>query len=177
MLSLKKFLIPGAVAASLLLAACGSSSSGSGSPAANPYQHPSQPAASTSGALTIGTTSASGGKYLTGASGRALYIWVADSKDMSSCSGACASAWPPLTATSMPKVTGGASAADISLISRSDGAKQVAYKGQPLYYYVGDTGPGTTNGNGSNQFGAKWWLLSPSGMQIRASSTASGSSW
>ncbi len=33
---------------------------------------------------------------LVGPNGRALYLWVADSGDMSSCSGACAQAWPPL---------------------------------------------------------------------------------
>jgi predicted lipoprotein with Yx(FWY)xxD motif len=177
MLSLKKLLIPGALAASLLLAACGSSSSGSGSPAAGSSMPANQPAAASSGgAVTIGTAGGSGGTYLTGASGRALYIWVADSKDKSVCSGACAQAWPPLTAATTPKVSGGVNASQISLISRSDGAKQVAYKGQPLYYYVGDTRAGTTTGNGSNQFGAKWWLLSPAGTYVGASSTAGASS-
>jgi predicted lipoprotein with Yx(FWY)xxD motif len=115
------------------------------------------------------------GTYLTGASGRALYIWVADSKGKSSCAGACAQAWPPLTASSMPKVAGGAHAGDISLISRSGGTKQVAYMGRPLYYYAGDTGSGTTNGQGSNQFGAKWWLISPAGGQVTSSSSTASS--
>jgi hypothetical protein len=76
----------------------------------------------------------------------------------------------------MPKVTGAANAADVSLISRSNGTKQVAYKGRPLYYYAGDTGPGMTNGQGSDQFGAKWWLISPSGGQVSGSSGAASSS-
>lgn len=178
MLSLNKFLIPTVVGASLLLAACGGSShkSSSSSPAGNAPPPASQPASGTSSALTIGAGSGSVGTYLTGASGRALYIWVADGKGKSSCSGACATAWPPLSAGSTPKVTGGASAADISLISRSDGTKQVAYKGQPLYYYVGDTGPGMTNGQGSDEFGAKWWLISPSGGQVSGPSSAAASS-
>lgn len=76
----------------------------------------------------------------------------------------------------MPQVSGGAKAADLSLISRSDGVKQVAYKGRPLYYYAGDTGAGSTSGQGSDQFGAKWWLISPSGGQIGASTSAASSS-
>lgn len=124
----------------------------------------------------VGTANGSVGTYLTGASGRALYIWVADSSGKSACSGACAQAWPPLTDSSTPKVTGGAQAADLSLITRSDGTKQVAYKGRPLYYYAGDTGAGSTNGQGSNQFGAKWWLISPSGGTVGSSSSSASSS-
>ena len=183
MLSFKKLLIPGAVGASLLLAACGGSSHSSSSPAASTSSSASQPASSaygpastSSSSLTISTARGSVGTYLTGASGRALYIWVADGKDKSSCSGGCAKAWPPLTASSMPKVRGGASAGDITLISRSDGTKQVAYKGRPLYYYAGDTGAGMTNGQGSDQYGARWWLISPSGGQVGASSSAAASS-
>ena len=178
MLSFNKLLIPAAVGVSVLLAACGGSSQkpGSSSTSAGASPTASQPASSSSAAPTIGTGSGSVGTYLTGASGRALYIWVADRKDKSSCSGACAQAWPPLTASSMPKVTGAANAADVSLISRSKGTKQVAYEGRPLYYYAGDTGPGMTNGQGSDQFGAKWWLISPSGGQVSGSSGAASSS-
>lgn len=172
---LNRSLIPTvtALGASLLLAACGSSSSHSSNTSAGSSPSPSQPASSSSSSLTIATASGSAGTYLTGASGRALYIWVADSKGKSACLGACAQAWPPLTASSMPKVAGGANAASVSLISRSDGTKQVAYDGRPLYYYAGDTGPGTTNGQGNDGFGAKWWLISASGGQLSSSSTPS----
>jgi predicted lipoprotein with Yx(FWY)xxD motif len=117
------------------------------------------------------------GTYLVGASGRAVYLWVADSNGKSSCSGACATAWPPLTAGSMPHVTGAARAADVSLISRSDGAKQVAYKGHPLYYFIADTRSGMLKGQGNDGFGAKWWLVGPSGSAItKGASSASTSS-
>jgi predicted lipoprotein with Yx(FWY)xxD motif len=175
--SFNKLLIPTAIVASLLLAACGSSShsSSSSTQAASAYPATSAPASSTASAMSVGTAKGSAGTYLTGPSGKALYIWVADSNGTSACSGACAQAWPPLTAATTPKVSGGANAADITLISRSDGTKQVAYKGRPLYYYVGDTGPGMTNGQGSNQFGAKWWLIGPSGTLITTSSSSAGS--
>ena len=180
MFSFNKLLITTAAGSSLLLAACGGSShkSSSSSPAASTSPSASQPTSSSSGALTIGTASVSAGRYLTGASGRALYIWVADPKGRSSCAGSCAKVWPPLTASSMPKVTGGVTAADITLIPRSDGTKQVAYHGRPLYYYAGDTGAGMISGNGSKQFGAYWWLISPAGGYVDRSSSggSSGSS-
>jgi hypothetical protein len=54
----------------------------------------------------------------------------------------------------------------------------VTYDGHPLYYFEGDSGPGTASGQGSDSFGAKWWLVAPSGSDVTASVTsftASGS--
>src|SRR5581483_3160305 len=94
-------------------------------------------------------------------------------------SGACAQAWPPLTAKGKPSVSGGASAVQLGTTIRSGGARQVTYMGHPLYYYAGDSSKGQVNGQGSNQFGAKWWLVAPSGSAITTSgpsASASGSS-
>jgi predicted lipoprotein with Yx(FWY)xxD motif len=108
------------------------------------------------------------GNYLTGASGRALYLWVADKGGKSACSGACTGVWPPVTTSGTPSVSGGAQASDLGTIIRSDGVKQVTYKGHPLYYYAADTSAGQTTGEGSNSFGAKWWLVAPTGSEITA---------
>jgi predicted lipoprotein with Yx(FWY)xxD motif len=179
------------VAAALLIAACGSSKSkptttSSVAPAASTT---STPSSTSSSALTIGTAKGADGTYLVGASGRALYLWDADTGGMSNCAGACAQAWPPVTASATPQVSGGVSAADISTITRSDGKKQVTYKGHPLYYFVADATSGTTKGQGSDSFGAKWWLVAPSGSAITSggsakksgsggsSSSSSSSSW
>lgn len=164
------------VGVALLLTACGSSSSGYGAGSA-----PTSASASTSTAAAtasaITTAKGHAGTYLVGPSGRALYLWVADSSGKSSCSGSCAQVWPPVVATGTPVASGGAMTADLGRITRADGTKQVTYKGHPLYYYVTDTGPGTTKGQGSNSFGAKWWLLTPSGSAIKSKgSSSSGSS-
>ena len=136
----------------LLVAACGGSA-----------QTTAKQPASPSGALKIST---SGKGYLTDGSGRALYLWVADTGSKSVCSGECAQDWPPLTTTGTPSVAGGVKAGDLGTSARADGAEQVTYHGHPLYYYEGDSGPGTTTGQGSPQFGAKWWLVAPSGAAI-----------
>jgi hypothetical protein len=91
---------------------------------------------------------------------------------MSTCSGACATAWPPLIAKAAPTAGTGATASDLATISRSDGSKQVTYDGHPLYYFAGDSGAGQTNGEGVNGFGAPWYLLAPSGQQVTSLSAA-----
>jgi hypothetical protein len=107
-----------------------------------------------------------------------VYLWVKDTGDMSTCDGACAGAWPPVTTTATATASGSAKASDIGTITRSDGTKQVTYDGHPLYYFSGDSGPGTATGQGSDGFGAKWWLVAPTGSDVTAgvtSFTAGGS--
>ncbi len=116
------------------------------------------------------------GTDLTGASGRALYLWAADSNGKSSCSGECAKVWPPVITKVTPSASGGVTAGDLGTITRSDGSKQVTYKGHPLYYFVEDSRAGVTKGQGSNSFGAKWWLVAPSGSVITAAASTAASS-
>lgn len=155
----------------IVIAGCGSSSSTSSSAAAA-----SSTAAASGGGVAISTTKGSAGTYLTGASGRAVYLWVADTRGKSNCSGQCAKFWLPLLTTATPTASGGANAKALGMITRSDGAKQVTYNGHPLYYFLEDKGPGTDHGQGKNGFGAKWWLIAPSGTAITARSSSGASS-
>jgi predicted lipoprotein with Yx(FWY)xxD motif len=149
----------------LAVAACGGSSASSHS---STHAAGSTSASTNASAKSVMLKTAHGpmGTYLVGPNGRALYLWVADRKNKSVCSGSCAKAWPPLTTTGKPRASGGAIEADLGTTARSDGRKQVTYKGHPLYYFIGDTSSGMTHGQGSNGFGAKWWLVSPSGQAI-----------
>jgi predicted lipoprotein with Yx(FWY)xxD motif len=170
-----KFAAPLAVA---LLAAAACSSSGSSSGSASSGTSPSAAASAASGSASstmITTKTSSGGSFLTNSAGRAIYLFVADSTGKSTCDGACASAWPPVIAAGQPTAAGGAQATDLGTITRSDGTKQVTYNGHPLYYFSGDTGPGTDKGQGIDGFGAKWWLVAPSGSSITTAVTISGS--
>ena len=171
-----KFGLPLA-AAGILAAACSSSgaapSTSSGTSAAGDG---SSAAGGGSSATTVDVRTSNGNTFLTDSSGRSLYLWVPDTKTMSMCSGACATAWPPLTAKGAPTAGTGVTASDLGTISRSDGTKQVSYAGHPLYYFAGDNAAGQTNGEGSNGFGAPWYLVSPSGQQITSLTAASAPS-
>jgi predicted lipoprotein with Yx(FWY)xxD motif len=83
--------------------------------------------------------------------GMTLYTFDKDSKNRSNCEGGCLVAWPALTADDSTKVSG-----DFGFIMRSDGKKQVAMDGKPLYFYVGDTKPGDVTGDGS---GGVWHVV------------------
>jgi predicted lipoprotein with Yx(FWY)xxD motif len=158
------------LATALLAAACGSSGTSSSTPASTtPAAGSSSTATAAAAALVITTKSGSAGSYLTDGSGRAVYLWVKDGPDKSNCSGACAGAWPPVTANGTVTASGGALSKDLGSITRSGGTKQVTYDGHPLYYFAGDTAAGQTNGQGSDGFGAKWWLVSPNGTMITTS--------
>ena len=167
--------VTAALGAALLTAACGSSGTSSSSTPASPAGGSASPAAAGSGSgLVISTKSGSAGAFLTDGSGRSVYLWAKDAMDSSACSGACAAAWPPVTVTGAVTALGGVTKADLSTITRSGGARQVVYDGHPLYYFSGDSGPGQVSGQGSDAFGAKWWLVDPAGTSITAAVTVSG---
>ena len=164
--------IGGAVGVAVLAAACSSTSSTSSTGAASGAAATGGSSASSSAsgsATVIKTASSSAGTILTDGSGRAVYVWAKDTGKMSACSGACAAAWPPVTTTSTASASGGAQSADLGTITRSDGTKQVTYDNHPLYYFAGDSGPGSATGQASDQFGAKWWLVAPSGSDVTSS--------
>lgn len=159
------------VAAGLLAAACGTAA-GSTAAGSTPAGTPASNGSTT--ATVIESHAGSAGSFLTNSSGRAVYLWDADSMNKSMCSGACAGAWPPVTAKGHVTAADGAKAADLGTITRSDGSKQVTYLGHPLYYFAGDSGSGQTNGQGSDGFGAKWWLVAPAGTKITVADSATG---
>jgi predicted lipoprotein with Yx(FWY)xxD motif len=168
--------VAGVAATAIVVAACSSGgSSTSSAPAKTAPAAAGSSAASTSGssgASEITTATSSGTTFLTDGSGRAVYLWVKDTGKASQCSGACAGAWPPVTASGSVTVGGSASSSDLGTITRSDGTKQVTYDGHPLYYFAGDSSAGQANGQGSDGFGAKWWLVSPAGADVTATVTA-----
>jgi predicted lipoprotein with Yx(FWY)xxD motif len=156
------------------VAGCGSSSSSSSSsatpkPASSSVQPSSTASASTAPTAEpvalvttkpakLGTILAFGPKKMT------VYIFEADKGAASACTGACASAWPPVTGK--PHGVGGAMAADLGSVKRPDGAMQVTYKGHPLYTFSKDKDDGDAYGQGVKAFGASWYVLAPSGKKI-----------
>jgi predicted lipoprotein with Yx(FWY)xxD motif len=136
------------------VAACGDSGGSS------PYVK-----APTSSAASVKLERTSLGKVLADGHGRTLYLFEQDHGPKSSCFGACAAAWPPLTTPAKPMAGAGVAAAKLGTIRRG-GGREVTYAGHPLYLYAGDSAPGQTNGQGLDQFGAEWYALSGTGQKI-----------
>ncbi|MFL5895490.1 MAG: hypothetical protein ACJ76Z_10290 [Thermoleophilaceae bacterium] len=117
-------------------------------------------------APTVKAASSSLGRIVVDAKGRTLYLFEKDARGRSSCSGACAQAWPPLLTSGKPSAGKGASASLLGVTRRANGMGQVTYRGHPLYRFYGDTRPGQTNGEGLHLYGAGWYALTPAGKKI-----------
>ena len=159
---------------SVTLAACGSgegtatqSARGGTATQSQPYggsaSTTSQQGTSQTTSGKVGTASTPLGTVIVDSQGRTLYLFKADQGTKSACSGACASAWPPLRVSGKPRVGGGVTASKLGTTQRPDGQPEVTYNGHPLYTYTGDSKPGDVNGQGLTAFGAAWFALSPSG--------------
>ena len=125
----------------------------------------SQPAPAPGAVLDARSTSL--GTVLVNATGLTLYLFEGDKGSSSSCYGGCASVWPPFTTTGKPVAGAGIKASLLGTTKRKSGTTQVTYDGHPLYRYVADGSPGHTSGQGLDQFGALWFVLSPSGSAIK----------
>ncbi len=164
-----------AAAAAFLFAAC------SGSAATTAPTTAPTVAASTAPAASVAASAAAYqvkvaldaklGAYLAGEDGKALYLLTRDTQNTTTCSGGCATAWPPFeldpgeTVTSGDGVTG-----KLATITRADDGKgQVTYNGIPLYYFAGDAAAGDVKGQGVK---GVWFLVAPD--STAASGTITG---
>ncbi len=118
------------------------------------------------GGTTVAIAKTRLGQILVDSKGITLYDFVKDKGTASACYGACAALWPPLTTKGRPIAGHGVRASLLGTTRRKDGKLEVTYNGHPLYYFVTDRKPGQTTGQGVNQFGAPWWVLSPAGTEI-----------
>lgn len=151
-----KFGVPLAAAA-LALSACGGY--GSAGTATNT-------SSSTMSASTVKVTRGNEGSFLVDGSGHSLYVFAKDKGAMSTCSGPCATFWPPATSSGTPKAGGGVRAAGFGTTRRSDGTTQITYHHHPLYYFSQDNAAGDTNGQGKVEFGGRWNLVTPAGAAL-----------
>ena len=127
--------------------------------------------ASTARSTTVAVTKTSRGSLgtvLVTGSGATLYRYTPDRPNTPTCTGACASAWPPLL---LPKgvttVHGGAGLTGLGSVRLADGRRQVTYQRTPLYTYAGDSG---TSANGQGVEGI-WFVVHPTGAAPGATST------
>lgn len=106
------------------------------------------------------------GKFLVNGQGMSLYLFEPDEHGESTCYGACAKAWPPVTKDASLQAGAGVDSDLLGTVERSDGAAQITYNGWPLYTFVRDKTPGDTNGQDVHGFGGEWYLVSPEGKTV-----------
>jgi predicted lipoprotein with Yx(FWY)xxD motif len=156
-----------ALPAALVLAACGSSSTSSSSTSST-----SASSSSAHSELVVRTMPTSSfGTILVDTSGKTLYTFTNNGHPVS-CTGACASLWPPLTVPSGVTPTGSSGVSGLG-ITTANGVRQVTHGGLPLFSYKGDSSAGSTSGNGINSFGGIWRVArAAAGASAAASSSA-----
>ncbi|MGH1351818.1 MAG: COG4315 family predicted lipoprotein [Methyloligellaceae bacterium] len=90
--------------------------------------------------------------FLTDEKKMTLYIFDKDKTGLSNCNEDCAVSWPPYLVDEKAKAK-----ENFTVVLRKDGARQWAYKGQPLYFWAGDKKPGDKTGDG---VGGVWHIIS-----------------
>ena len=151
-----------ALAATLLIAACGSSNTtDAGAPARG-------------NAVDVRHI-AGVGDVLVDASGHPLYTPDQEANGKIRCVDECLSFWLPLEAGSNPTAADGAG--KLALITRPDQTMQVTVDGKPAYSFSEDS-PGEVTGDGfKDSFGGQkftWHVLLAGGGKSDASSSGSG---
>jgi predicted lipoprotein with Yx(FWY)xxD motif len=154
--------------AALVVAGCGGGGNGNSATITPPKTGSGR-------AATVGLANAGNlGKVLVDSSGNTLYLFEKDTAGKSTCTGACATNWPPLQAAGKPVAGEGANAAALGMTTRSDGKQQVTYNGHPVYRYSGDTKPGDATGQGLNAFGGEWYAVAKTGNAVETEDSGSG---
>jgi predicted lipoprotein with Yx(FWY)xxD motif len=164
-------------AVGMLAAACSSSSSSSSSSSNSGSGSGSKTSAAPQGAVgaPVSVTSSPLGSILVDSKGKTIYFFAPDSANHSTCNGMCLQYWPIVSApATLPTSVSGVTA-KLGSLTRSDGSHQLTVAGLPVYTYVGDSGPGTTKGQGLNLSGGLWWVVSPAGTPVTSGASSSSS--
>ncbi len=151
-----------------VVAGCGSSNNASSS--STPAGPASTPSTASAGGLKISSATIAGlGPVLVDARGRTLYMFAPDKAKQVTCTGTCASVWPPAFVRSGQKPVAAGSVKPSLLGSDPDpaGGRVVTYHGWPLYTYVSDTSAGHASGQAVNLNGGLWYVISPAGKVIK----------
>ena len=116
---------------------------------------------------TVMTGRSAYGAVLFDGHGKALYAFTRDPRRRSTCSGACAAAWPPYVVSGNLRAGVGTRRALVGTTTRPDGGRQLTYAGRPLYYYVGDRNPGEILCQNVLEFGGRWLVMRANGRLVR----------
>jgi predicted lipoprotein with Yx(FWY)xxD motif len=160
-----------------LLAALGLVAAGcGGSSASSAPKNGVAGAQHSTGSVAVKTRKIKGlGTVLVNPAGRTLYVFMKDQHRHVTCTGSCASFWPPLKwkKSAKPKAGGSAKSSLLGTDKNPSGGKVVTYNHWPLYTYSGDSAAGQAKGWNLNLNGGKWYVISAAGKVVKHK-TASG---
>ena len=153
----------------LIAVGCGSSASGSAY-SSGPYGSAVKASApnTTSRSAKVGVANSRLGRIVVSSGGRTLYLFEKDKNRRSACYRQCAKYWPPLLTHGKPVAGAGVKQSLLGVARRAHGSEQVTYAGHPLYRFVLDSKPGQTKGEGLQDFGGGWEVLSSAGKKIES---------
>jgi len=97
------------------------------------------------------------GKIYTDAKDMTLYTFDKDEMGKSNCYDKCAVNWPPYMAEANATAEG-----EWTIIDRTDGTKQWAYEGKPVYYFIQDKKAGDVTGDGKGD--GTWHVIKADAM-------------
>jgi len=153
----------------VVLAGCGSDDDGGNGSASETTAESSSSASSSAPAeqeAVLAAADSNLGEIVVDGRGMTVYMFDKDTQGsgVSTCSGDCLVAWPPVIAESESPSVEGVSG-EVGTITRDDGTIQVTLEGWPLYLWKDDKAPGDTTGQGVN---GVWWVLTPDGTKVTA---------
>jgi len=116
------------------------------------------------------------GVVLVNPAGRTLYVFMKDQHRHVTCTGSCASFWPPLKwkGSGKPKAGGTAKNSLLGSDKNPSGGKVVTYNHWPLYTYSGDSAAGQAKGWNLNLNGGKWYVISAAGKVVKHKTSSGG---
>jgi predicted lipoprotein with Yx(FWY)xxD motif len=129
---------------------------------------------SPSAAAKVSVASTGLGRVLVDGRGHTLYLFAKDTREKSTCNGACAAFWPPLITARKPLAGPGVHSTQLGTTRRADGRLQVTYNHHPLYLFAKDARKGETKGEGLDAFGAEWYAVSAAGAKVENHSAPAG---
>jgi predicted lipoprotein with Yx(FWY)xxD motif len=174
-----KLTLPLGLCLAVLLAGCGSSISSTSKSSSSSAPVATSSSTASNHSVRLATRTLPGvGSVLVNGQGKTLYIFAPDKARSVTCTGPCASIWPPLSVGSGQKAgaSAGVNASLIASDASPSGGRVVTYAGWPLYLYLADPGPGTDHGQGVNSSGGLWYVISPSGQVVKGKAGAATAS-
>ncbi len=121
------------------------------------------------GRITVDAAPVGGlGTVLVTNKGFALYMFAPDADRHVTCTGGCATAWPPLVVQAGETVAAGPGVRPglLGTVPNPGGGLVVTYHGWPLYTYLGDAGPGHAAGQAADDDGGYWYVMRTSGQVV-----------